>query len=532
MSGTLGRLFRLVLVTLCMGFLAPLASSQKAWGDSEDRMVKRFHEIADQVHEALLLADFETAERRHGDLSWYVRQLETRGHGEDARAVQMRSRMTALHVRVENKQVLPAEAERKVHYVSRERGKSKRGGHSAEVPAKFLWRALEGVSPGDEVRISGPVYGWRKSGKLEFEVPHVTLRGGYSPDFSEWDPTRFPSVFMRPENSKSTDLSQQMIHIKVGTGVVIEGLRFDQRYLNIYTTDGNLDAARSRVSPMMHVLFQGEFTIRNCTFQNGSFGGLVLSGRENGKAIVSDNQFLNIVGAAIDVGGEAEYHIEHNTFALLHSRRSVDGAAIHVGSTGSVFAINNIFAYADTGVRSVRGNMRITMNGNQVHGLSRGILVYSSRGRSTVVPTDELEESEVEEAEDNVDEDPELLLHGLTLARYLKSTHRSGLSKEFLEAEVPRALARIQPGDLGEESAKAETKKPKEEKVDPFGSGSDPFATRPAETPLESGVGDGTPVPKAGYYATPYPWQAPWLAPGTGRAGHRKPHVITPPQPR
>lgn len=527
-----------LLVALVSLGLSPLLGQGK-WDKRRDWELKEFQKFEKKVKDSALRSDWKSAAYYLKTLDWYIKKWDKEGVLSSLKG-QKALKSFEKYEKMVLAKTLPIE--KKVWYVRREKGKARRGG-TKEKPGKFLWRQINDGTIGDEFRISGPFYGWRGSGKLEVTKAHLTLKGGYNFDFTKWNPVQYPTLFSRDKGAQTNVLGRTMLSIKQGHGFVVDGLIFDQKGLNIYKTDGNMDVGRSAQTPIITISFRGKMAIRNCVFMNGSWGGIRIFAEGPGEAIIENCVFINCIAFGVECttgDPKAKFIVRNNTFAMIQPWRSVVGTGINLGSKGILEARNNIFAYSDVGVTSVFSNNNVTLVGNKGHFLSSCFYYYSEGSKMAKASVKDLEEVDVKgDIEGNEMINPELTLDPISLLKFLKNTGLYGIKKDVLQKEIARVEGQVKSSSTPPVTKKEPPKKvapPKKKEDDPFGGGfggdkkdakkdekkkDDPFGggfgddkKNGKKPPVKkaSGVSGGV-VPAGEYYGQVYPWEKGWVFP-------------------
>ena len=207
-------------------------------------------------------------------------------------------------------------------YVSLNQGKNKNDG-SRNAPFKNLWKALEVAETGDVIHLAQGNYPGRlKCGWFTMTKP-VSLIGGYSDDFAARDPLKYRTLFQpaNEDNDKKgpasgllcLDFDKTMAAPK-GFSIVIDGLIFDDGFASSYhKVKGKLEgldtgmwlpgpakgvgdkfpsADRCSLYSVTAGRAEGDITIRNCTFVNGSNMGVNLNWYK-GHVRMINNVFCN-----------------------------------------------------------------------------------------------------------------------------------------------------------------------------------------------------------------------------------------------
>lgn len=218
-------------------------------------------------------------------------------------------------------------------YVSLGGGKNGNEG-TKEAPLKNLWKALEKADVGDVIHVAEGVYpGRMKQGWFEMTKP-VSVVGGYSVDFAERDVLKYRTLIQPTnENNVKKGSGQGLLHLEFdkspmtapkGFSMVIDGLIFDDGYASSYhetkgrpegfetgmwleppaknQKDACVSANRYSIYSATASRGEGDITIRNCTFVNGSNMAVNLNWYK-GKVTIVNNVFCNNRMIGINVNG-------------------------------------------------------------------------------------------------------------------------------------------------------------------------------------------------------------------------------------
>ena len=275
-------------------------------------------------------------------------------------------------------------------YVSLANGKNKNVGTQAE-PLKNIWKAIEVAKPGDTIHIAEGLYpGKMRCGWFSMDKP-VNLVGGYSSDFAVRDPLKH-QVLLQPVN-KNNDKKGKFGILEImfrnvrGYDITIDGLLFDDGMASsFHATKGKPEGLEtgmwlappakgseqelpSRDRYMLYASLdpstEGNLTIRNCAFVNGS-NFAVEVGAFKGKVEMSNNIFVNNRMVAANVTskngkpGEVNWVFKNNTVLFTWSRLNdyADmGYGVRANTGVNCEFSNNIFGLnVGTGVDNTLGN--------------------------------------------------------------------------------------------------------------------------------------------------------------------------------
>ena len=240
-------------------------------------------------------------------------------------------------------------------FVSLAVGKNKNAG-TKEAPYKNLWKALSVAKDGDVIHLAEGNYpGRMKCGWFKMEKP-VSIFGGYSADFTKRDPLTYKTMFQpKNENNDKKSGALGLLHLEFeknpmkapkGFNIVIDGLIFDDGFASSYhavkgkpegfdtgmwlegpaknKADKWSSANRYSIYSATASRGEGNITIRNCTFVNGSNYAVNLNWFK-GKVAILNNVFCNNRMISVNVtcsnGREKlDWECANNTILFTWSR--------------------------------------------------------------------------------------------------------------------------------------------------------------------------------------------------------------------
>lgn len=244
-----------------------------------------------------------------------------------------------------------------VFYVCAETGSGRAPG-TIDKPFKDIQKAINNAENGDIILVAeGNYLGSMDQGYLEIKK-YLTIQGGYSSDFSQWDPIKYKTYIQPGPECTGTNGNYGLIDLDV-TGdprglVIIDGIGFDKGEENLYCANNPADEAtgspegclsgrmikvgESPKGPkiggadinkaLMFGKVEGECIVRNCTFVNGNNFAMQVS-CAGGHIEVYNNVFCANVMSALDGRGmkndqnlcSIDFH--HNTVLFTWTRTKV-----------------------------------------------------------------------------------------------------------------------------------------------------------------------------------------------------------------
>ena len=236
-------------------------------------------------------------------------------------------------------------------YVSQSTGK-KKGPGTKEAPFKTINDAVKKAQPGDTIYIAAGNY-TGKMGASEIIIDKaVTLVGGFAPDFSARDVTKYVTL-IQPKNEKNDTKGIGLLTLNPPAGpgpdLVIDGLVIDQSYMNSYHTvkgkpegvetgmwldppaKGANDKFGSAKSYSIYKetknRYEGNIIIRNCVISNSGMHGINIS-HYKGEVKILNNVFVacRMMACAVSCSknqkGAVSVEFAYNTVLFSWSRTS------------------------------------------------------------------------------------------------------------------------------------------------------------------------------------------------------------------
>ena len=243
-----------------------------------------------------------------------------------------------------------------VFYVSTN-GSSRAAG-TKDAPLKDIQKAVDKAENGDIIRIAGGNYlGTLDQGYVQIKK-YLTIQGGYSEDFSDWDPVKYKTYIQPGPECAGTNGNYGLFDLEVTGNVngtmIIDGIAFDKGEENLYcaynpedpvtsSPEGCITGRMIKVgeSPkgpkvggadinkaLMYGKVEGNFIVRNCTFVNANNFAMQVS-CVKGHFNIYNNVFCANVMAALETRGMSadmnncslEFH--HNTVLFTWTRTKV-----------------------------------------------------------------------------------------------------------------------------------------------------------------------------------------------------------------
>ena len=352
-------------------------------------------------------------------------------------------------------------------YVSLNNGKNKNSG-SKDAPFKNLWKALSVAGDGDVIHIAEGNYpGRMKSGWFKMEKP-VSLIGGYSNDFSSRDPLKYKTMFQPlNENNDKKGGALGILHLEFEKNpakapknfdITIDGIIFDDGFASSYhavkgkpegfdtgmwlegpaknINDKFPSANRYSIYSATASRGEGNITIKNCTFVNGSNIAVNLNWFA-GKVTTINNVFCNnrMIGISVacsngqkPIDWECAYNTVLFTWSRLNDLQDM-GFGVRTNTNVNANIHHNIIGLnVLTGFDNTKGNakQKRTQLDNNVFFLNREsdvqMTVSPSIAKVRVDMFEDLEEVDgIESISDNIDLQDPGVFAGRINAKYLNS---------------------------------------------------------------------------------------------------------------
>ena len=352
-------------------------------------------------------------------------------------------------------------------FVSLSTGKNSNPG-TKEAPYKNLWKALAVAKDNDVIHLAEGNYpGRMKCGWFKLEKP-VSLFGGYSADFTKRDPLKYKTMFQpKNENNDKKSGALGLLHIELdksparapkGFHMVIDGIIFDDGFASSYHAvkgkPAGFDTGMWLEGPAKNIKDKfpsanrysiysatasrgdGDLTIRNCTFVNGSNYAVNVNWFK-GKVAIVNNVFCNNRMISVNVtcsnGREKlDWECAYNTVLFTWSRLNdlADmGFAIRNNTNCNANIHNNIIGLnVLTGFDNTKGNpkQKTTKLDNNIFFLNRESDVQMTVSPSIAkVRVDGFEDLEgvdgIESIEGNIDLKDPAIFKGRINVQYINA---------------------------------------------------------------------------------------------------------------
>ena len=320
-------------------------------------------------------------------------------------------------------------------YVSKTTGSNKGDGTKAS-PAKFLWKVIKDLKPGDRVHVAEGVYnGQKKSGCMPpLPVGNIHIVGGYKADFSERNPFQYLSIitgvadrqadtkevfYYAPSNPKdSGEILLDGFCIDRGPGLYYsghgEGGTDKQEGYDDTTCWGyqGINKKKSGSDPAIEIASKANVTVRNMILVNNPWWGISVKAGGDGEVRIENNLILSYRGRGIEAitgggWGAPSYIIRNNTVAFGSTD---EGRALSLDpqkGKGSVLVENNVLAFgAQTGYMTKFGADELNLKNNLFYGFTKG---DAGSGGSGVCNAEDFEDELEHDNEDNVHELPKFV---------------------------------------------------------------------------------------------------------------------------
>lgn len=240
-----------------------------------------------------------------------------------------------------------------VYYCNAATGSNRNDGKSATTAFKELQKLINSdfVKDGDIIRVAeGNYLGYMNQGYIEV-TKYVTIQGGWSSDFSSWDPVKYQTMIQPTAEQKGTNGSKALLSLKPTTAnlnglMIIDGLILDMGMENDYmradpkdertgTCEGCETGRMMDEQSPSHAMinggysnFSGRLIIRNCVIINGNNYGIQMA-NNGGHWEIYNNVFVANRYAACEIRGAKatsdgitlDFH--HNTVLFSWCRTKV-----------------------------------------------------------------------------------------------------------------------------------------------------------------------------------------------------------------
>lgn len=306
---------------------------------------------------------------------------------------------------------------------------AKSGNGSKIAPYGTIEEAMNmGVYAGDVVHVTeGVYYGEGGSGKLLIKVNNLTLAGGYKKDFSERNPWKYPTVFVRGMGDGAIEEAKKRGHDKKwglsyeftkasyngnsmieGAGehdsAVVDGFVLDGYTRQTYRSNGDLKTDIGPITTPLISFSRPGCKVRNCVIMNSGgpgvrMGAVGTKDKPETWPEVANCVIVNTLMSGIDfrVGNMDPKTAPDGGYALIKNNTIVfvwswlgEGYGILIGRQTRLTIENNIIAFAtDFGMNNGFGNDKAILTGNVFFNNMGGVYRYfAAESKVTVVEDD------------------------------------------------------------------------------------------------------------------------------------------------
>ena len=244
-----------------------------------------------------------------------------------------------------------------VYYVDCVNGSGRAAG-TQDAPMKDIQKAIDKADNGDIIRIAeGNYLGSLDQGYVTVNK-YLTLQGGWSTGFTEWNPIEHKTYIQPGPECAGTNGNYGHMALEVtgnpGGVLIIDGIGFDKGEENIYCAYNPSDPVTSSPegcltgrmvkagespncpkvgggdinNPLIGGKVEGTFIVRNCTFTNGNSYAIKV-GCVEGYFDIYNNVFCANVMSACEVWGmkadqtQCTLNFHHNTVMFTWARTKV-----------------------------------------------------------------------------------------------------------------------------------------------------------------------------------------------------------------
>lgn len=295
---------------------------------------------------------------------------------------------------------------------------AKGGKGTIEKPYKGIYKALKKALKGDVIHVArGDYSGKLKSGFIIIKTPNLTLLGGYNDDFTKRNPFTNPTRIYKDKTSKAQGLDVGLVKTEENySGLVMDGFIFDATNRNSYDGNGDLQVTLSLKKPPL-TLSQKDCHVKNSIIMNTAHTGIIMRGAGSS---IENCLIINTVYSGIHVLGdpsadptETPILLRNNTILFTWKKGTTGGYGIDIGTGCQVNMVNNLLGYnegyAVSNQLNVDSSSIHTLNNNAMFQNKGGNYAFFSAENKTTLTIDDpddFEDSDLEEAENNILSDP------------------------------------------------------------------------------------------------------------------------------
>lgn len=277
-------------------------------------------------------------------------------------------------------------------------------------PYNVLWKAMDKALRGDVIHVARGTYsGKGGSGAFIVRIPHLTMVGGYTNDFSSRDPFVHMTILKRSKDYKgdNTGLPNGIISgTEDHSNFILDGFVLEGRTRNVYRSNGDIGDNGSFSGELLG-MSSLNIKVRNCILLNPFGVGIycMWQGEENE---VTNTFVLNTFYTGISTRSAQSgsiIRIKNCTIGFVwFQAHKGGGTSVFVGSQGQTILENNVFMFnQEFAVHNGFGNEDTIMKNNLFFQCQGGYYKYMDEdGKNLLVWK--------QEDLDDLNDDPEFFM--------------------------------------------------------------------------------------------------------------------------